>query len=730
VLESVEVQALAQFGSLPVGVDLIVMRQERTSAANVAATAAKVSAASASAAAAAAFVRAPVVTAARGLASAAVLTPSSAAAISSTNYDNLLQQLQYAFTTEAVASISYYRDIAFAAALCGEFSDAEAADGALADAALYAAASKTLHNIFAGQGSPTSAEMLASLLVQAKRAVPQIEAQQATATMNKDYPKAAGLQKLVASILDLVHQVEALLQEQPSWPKVTLLQRFSFSLQRYTTHMMIFKKWFSRFFVLTNGRLYYSDGNNGHPDSKEGTLSFVRSNPAPDIRYCIELRGCSVAACSAPVDGQAFSFEIKFAAGSQAANDVVLAAADEVTRQRCMRIIQAASQTARESSLEHIVSAVVLTRNLFCMKSAVALKFVLDASGITISKPSLDACNFPYHFLREFRFDATDLKVVGFDAVCLRLAGFDVFQLKVADYDAESLHGAGFDLTELAATNDIPWLIAGGINAWELSARNFTALQFRESGCHIKHIMSEKKPLWTCTSKLYPFSVDEVLKAGYELSSMVEAGWPVSDMQKAGLTASQLKDAGSSAQQLRDGGYPAIDVKNLFCLDISSMLNLGYRAESLNDAGFSYAEMLQTEHPELILRYGAYVYATLHARRVNDGFNPSCAQDGKRLCEVPFGWDVAPGDVDDSNVCGAHPWHSSKLVFADGVECSTYLADRPYRGARSDLHKRFSESSEHTVAASMRVDSKMRAWIGTFDILLRKRADRNPSVPQ
>jgi hypothetical protein len=43
------VQALAQFGSLPAGVDLIVMRQEKVSAAKVADIAAKVSAAAAAA---------------------------------------------------------------------------------------------------------------------------------------------------------------------------------------------------------------------------------------------------------------------------------------------------------------------------------------------------------------------------------------------------------------------------------------------------------------------------------------------------------------------------------------------------------------------------------------------------------------------------------------------------------------------------------------------------------
>jgi hypothetical protein len=60
--------------------------------------------------------------------------------------------------------------------------------------------------------------------------------------------------------------------------------------------MTIFKKWFPRFFILFDGRLHYSDGTNGHPDSKDGTLSFVRSNPAPGARHCVDLKGtCSVA---------------------------------------------------------------------------------------------------------------------------------------------------------------------------------------------------------------------------------------------------------------------------------------------------------------------------------------------------------------------------------------------------------------------------------------------------
>ena len=41
--------------------------------------------------------------------------------------------------------------------------------------------------------------------------------------------------------------------------------------------------------------LYYCDGKvsykNGHPDTQDGTLAFMRSKPAPDGRYCVDLQG-------------------------------------------------------------------------------------------------------------------------------------------------------------------------------------------------------------------------------------------------------------------------------------------------------------------------------------------------------------------------------------------------------------------------------------------------------
>ena len=80
-------------------------------------------------------------------------------------------------------------------------------------------------------------------------------------------------------------------EHQPAWPRHEALIRFDLQLHRLTTHLLVSKKWFSRHFSLRGSRLYYSDGKNGHPDTAEGNLAFMRSNPEPDGRYCIDLQG-------------------------------------------------------------------------------------------------------------------------------------------------------------------------------------------------------------------------------------------------------------------------------------------------------------------------------------------------------------------------------------------------------------------------------------------------------
>jgi hypothetical protein len=81
------------------------------------------------------------------------------------------------------------------------------------------------------------------------------------------------------------------------------------------------------------------------------------------------------------VDGQAFAFDIKFPADRRAHKKVCLAAADDVTRQRCVRIIEAASAGGASSSMCDIASVSALTPGLFMMRSLPAVNAVLAALG-------------------------------------------------------------------------------------------------------------------------------------------------------------------------------------------------------------------------------------------------------------------------------------------------------------------------------------------------------------
>jgi hypothetical protein len=326
------------------------------------------------------------------------------------------------------------------------------------------------------------------------------------------------------SLRDLVSQAETLLQEQPSWPKLKSLQMFSLRLLRHTVHMTIFKKWFPRFFILFDGRLHYSDGTNGHPDSKDGTRSFVRSNPAPGARYCVDLKGaCSVAvdsttACPRLIIAQAAllsraacqltarrlrlkssllqaarcSKEHKHAMSHglrghtsclQAARDVVLAAEDEVTRQRCMRIIQAASTGCSCSPLQSIASAVALTRDLLRIQSLSAVNNVLAALG----KAAVDA------------LDPECLKAAGFEAAALAAAGHDFASIKAAGFTAAEAKAAGCDATcAVSAGYDLPSLKAAGYDILSLKAAGFDVLLLVEvfgrdavgaSGCEVSFVL-------------------------------------------------------------------------------------------------------------------------------------------------------------------------------------------------------------------------------------------------
>jgi hypothetical protein len=97
--------------------------------------------------------------------------------------------------------------------------------------------------------------------------------------------------KLQLIVVHNAHLKSPLSERQPAWPRHEALMRFDLPLQCLTTYFAITKKWFPRCFCMRGRRLYFSDGKNGYPDTQDGTLAFMRSNPAPDGRYCVDLRG-------------------------------------------------------------------------------------------------------------------------------------------------------------------------------------------------------------------------------------------------------------------------------------------------------------------------------------------------------------------------------------------------------------------------------------------------------
>ena len=73
---------------------------------------------------------------------------------------------------------------------------------------------------------------------------------------------------------------------------------------------------------------------------------------------------------------------------------------------------------------------------------------------------------------------------------------------------------------------------------------------------------------------------------------------------------------------------------------------------------------------------------TLHSHKVDGG---SLASDGMKPVHVPAGWQIAAGDADDIRVCGAHPWQSQWVVFANGDIYGTAMNSPSYTGTTSLL---------------------------------------------
>jgi hypothetical protein len=161
-----------------------------------------------------------------------------------------------------------------------------------------------------------------------------------------------------------------------------------------------------------------------------------------------------------------------------------LAAADDVTRQRCVRIIKAASAGAASSSLPDIALFVALTSGLLVMKSGAAIKAVLAALGVTIDHPSLKAARFTPLLLKAVGLNAAAFRAAGFDWSILNAVGFSAVEVKAAGCDLVSALKAGYTPPALkSAWLDLAAFRAAGFGWSIVRVAGFSAAEVKAAGC-------------------------------------------------------------------------------------------------------------------------------------------------------------------------------------------------------------------------------------------------------
>ena len=131
---------------------------------------------------------------------------------------------------------------------------------------------------------------------------------------------------------------------------------------------------------------------------------------------------------------------------------------------------------------------------------------------------------------------------------------------------------------------------------------------------------------------------------------------------------------------------------------------------------------------------------TLHRRKVDDR---TPVEGCDQLLDVPGGWQIADGSADDVRVCGAHPWQSYCLLFANGDGCGTaachpsFIGNAQLRFSRKIYKKirnpdptklklnsgeKFNDGSPWLEQDEQNFELGARATLNICDVLLRKRA--------
>ena len=138
---------------------------------------------------------------------------------------------------------------------------------------------------------------------------------------------------------------------------------------------------------------------------------------------------------------------------------MLLAAADDATRQHCVRVFKAAlaprEHFVYESKMQ-IAPAAALKADLFHMKNLAVVTALFDVLGNALNHTSPNAAGFTQiHFFREF--DALQMKAAGFDAAFLKVAGFTAEEvMQTFELDLGALGKLGYGAAELNRTGFSP----------------------------------------------------------------------------------------------------------------------------------------------------------------------------------------------------------------------------------------------------------------------------------
>ena len=95
------------------------------------------------------------------------------------------------------------------------------------------------------------------------------------------------------------------------------------------------------------------------------------------------------------------------------------------------------------------------------------------------------------------------------------------------------------------------------------------------------------------------------------------------------------------------------------------------------------------------------------------------------LCKIVTfgaGWQIAGGDADDVRVCGAHPWQSNYLVFANGDAYGTAMCHIPsFIGACA---RRAAAATAKNIKFSPHARQQGKKWAAAILHRMRKGRDQ------